>query len=58
MRRLTWSASLVTAQQKRLIVEAIDNYLKERIELADQVICSFATEKIKDGDTIVTYARW
>jgi len=38
-------------------VEAIDNYLKERIELAGEVICSFATEKIKDGDTIVTYAR-
>lgn len=44
-------------QQKELLLESIDNYLKERIELAGEVICSFATEKIKDGDTIVTYAR-
>jgi translation initiation factor eIF-2B subunit delta len=43
--------------QKRLMEEAIDGFLRERIELADEVICDFAVEKIRDGDTIVTYAR-
>lgn len=45
------------SEQKALIVDAIDGYLKERIELAGEVICSLATEKIKQGETVVTFAR-
>ncbi|ORX38228.1 hypothetical protein BD324DRAFT_588511 [Kockovaella imperatae] len=44
-------------EQKRHLVGAIDDYLTQKIEFADQIIISHAQEKIKAGDTIVTYAR-
>jgi translation initiation factor 2B subunit (eIF-2B alpha/beta/delta family) len=44
-------------QQKERILNAIDEFVRDRIELADEVICSTAVEKIKPGDTIVTFAR-
>nr|XP_031863874.1 uncharacterized protein CI109_000517 [Kwoniella shandongensis]KAA5530946.1 hypothetical protein CI109_000517 [Kwoniella shandongensis] len=45
------------AEQKDYLVEAIGLYLRDRIEFADQVIADHAKEKIKPGDTVVTYAR-
>ncbi|KAJ9115485.1 hypothetical protein QFC22_005243 [Naganishia vaughanmartiniae] len=45
------------AEQKDQIINAIDEFVRDRIELADEVICTIAVEKIKPGDTIVTFAR-
>ena len=36
---------------------AIDNFIRERITLADQVIANAANEKIRDGDIILTYGK-
>ncbi|KAJ9098994.1 hypothetical protein QFC20_005812 [Naganishia adeliensis] len=44
-------------EQKERILDAIDEFVRDRIELADEVICTTAVEKIKPGDTIVTFAR-
>lgn len=35
----------------------IDSFIRDRILLADKVIEQHAIEKIRDGDTILTYAR-
>ncbi|KAI0269192.1 hypothetical protein BC834DRAFT_865240 [Gloeopeniophorella convolvens] len=35
----------------------IDNYIRDRIIMADQVIQETATKKIHDGDVVLTYAR-
>ncbi|KAJ9120505.1 hypothetical protein QFC24_005178 [Naganishia onofrii] len=45
------------AEQKDQIINAIDEFVRDRIELADEVICTIAVEKIKPGNTIVTFAR-
>ncbi|KAG8901435.1 5'-3' exoribonuclease 2 [Tulasnella sp. 403] len=44
-------------QAKDFLCEKIDMFIRERITLADQVIQSFAMEKIHDGDVILVYAR-
>ncbi|WVN86128.1 uncharacterized protein L203_101289 [Cryptococcus depauperatus CBS 7841] len=45
------------AEQKQYLVDAIGLYLRDRIEFADQVIADSAKEKIKPGDTVITFAR-
>lgn len=35
----------------------VDNYIRDRIIIADEVIQELAGKKIKDGDVILTYAR-
>ncbi|KAG8218830.1 IF-2B-domain-containing protein [Butyriboletus roseoflavus] len=42
---------------KDALCDTIDNYIRDRILLADQVIQETAGKKIKDGDVILTYAR-
>ncbi|EIW82526.1 IF-2B-domain-containing protein [Coniophora puteana RWD-64-598 SS2] len=42
---------------KNALCQKIDNYVRERIIFADQVIQETAGSKIKDGDVILTYAR-
>lgn len=42
---------------KNLLCQKIDDYISERIIIADQVIQETAGTKIKDGDVILTYAR-
>lgn len=42
---------------KRDLCEAIDNYIQEKVTLADQVIARKASEKIKDGDVVLTFAK-
>jgi translation initiation factor eIF-2B subunit delta len=42
---------------KDLLCRKIDEYIRERIIMADEVIQEFAGKKIKDGDVILTYAR-
>lgn len=49
--------SILSAQQKAYLVEAIGVYIRDRIEFADQVIADNAKEKIHPGSTIVTFAR-
>ncbi|KAK0507796.1 hypothetical protein JMJ35_009685 [Cladonia borealis] len=39
------------------LCNAIDNFITEKIIVADQVITRRAVEKIKDGDLILTYAK-
>ena len=39
------------------LCNAIDNFITEKIIVADQVITRRAVEKIKDGDVILTYAK-
>ncbi|KAK3818308.1 MAG: hypothetical protein J3R72DRAFT_460195 [Linnemannia gamsii] len=42
---------------RALFVEKIDNFIRDRITMADQVIISLGLQKIQDGDVILTYAR-
>ncbi|KAJ7095106.1 eukaryotic translation initiation factor 2B delta subunit [Mycena belliarum] len=42
---------------KDLLCQKIDDYIRDRIIIADEVIQDLACTKIKDGDTILTYAR-
>ena len=44
-------------QSKELLAAKIDEYIRERVTLADEVIVEFAKQKIKDGDVVLTYAR-
>ena len=42
---------------KKLLLEKIDNYIREKITIADHAIVATAVEKIVDGDVIVTFAK-
>ena len=42
---------------KRDLCEAIDNFIQEKISVASKVIASSATDRIQDGDVILTFAR-
>ena len=44
-------------QAKDSLCQYIDNYIRDRIILADEVIEDLAGKKIKDGDVILTYAK-
>ena len=44
-------------QAKSDLCLSVDNFIRERITVADQVIAASAAERIKDGDFIVTYAK-
>ena len=48
---------LTIMQARALFVEKIDNFIRDRITMADQVITSLGLQKIQDGDVILTYAR-
>ena len=39
------------------LCEAIDNFIRERITVADQVIATTAVDKIQDGDVVLTFAK-
>ena len=45
------------SKAKADLCDAIDSFIRERITVADQVIATSAAEKIRDGDTILTYAK-
>ncbi|KAF8446515.1 initiation factor 2 subunit family-domain-containing protein [Terfezia claveryi] len=42
---------------KKLLLEKIDSYIREKITIADHAIVATAVEKIVDGDVIVTFAK-
>lgn len=39
------------------LCESIDVFIRERIQIADQLISTTTSSKIKDGDTILTFAK-
>ncbi|KAJ5489076.1 translation initiation factor eIF-2B subunit delta [Penicillium diatomitis] len=41
---------------KATLCEFIDNFIREKITVADQVIAASAAQKVQDGDVIVTFA--
>lgn len=45
-------------QAKDALCLKIDNYIRDRIIFADEVIQELAGKKIKDGDVILTYAKF
>lgn len=47
----------IPCQAKDALSRRIDDYIRDRIIIADQVIEETAAKKIKDGDVILTYAR-
>ncbi|EED22907.1 translation initiation factor eif-2b delta subunit [Talaromyces stipitatus ATCC 10500] len=48
--------SVPEATAKTELCEFINNFIREKITVADQVIATSATQKIQDGDVIVTFA--
>ncbi|MDI1489321.1 MAG: hypothetical protein OHK93_008599 [Ramalina farinacea] len=44
-------------QAKSDLCIGIDNFIREKISVADQVIAASGAERIKDGDVIMTYAK-
>ncbi|KAH9050015.1 eukaryotic translation initiation factor 2B delta subunit [Lactarius hengduanensis] len=51
------SYSHVNLQAKDALCNKIDNYIRDRIIIADQVIQETAMKNIHDGDVVLTYAR-
>ena len=51
------SHSRIWLKAKDSLCQKIDNYIRDRIIIADEVIQELAGKKIKDGDVILTYAR-
>ena len=45
------------SEAKEDLCEAIDNFIREKITVADQIIATSAAEKIQDGDVILTFAK-
>ncbi|KAJ4539540.1 hypothetical protein HRR86_006910 [Exophiala dermatitidis] len=62
---IRWLKNLISTQPveasdseaKQSLCDAIDVYIRERITLADEVIAREATDRIEDGDVILTYAK-
>ncbi|KAH9482426.1 putative translation initiation factor eIF-2B subunit delta [Psilocybe cubensis] len=48
---------VIEQDAKELLYTKIDNYIRDRIIIADEVIQELAGKKIKDGDVILTYAK-
>lgn len=44
-------------EAKSLLCELIDNFIRERVNVADQVIVGLASETIENGQVILTYAH-
>ena len=48
----------MAVKEKAYLIQAIEVYVRDRIEFAGKVIADNAKEKIRPGDTVVTYARF
>ncbi|KAH7318438.1 hypothetical protein B0I35DRAFT_478946 [Stachybotrys elegans] len=48
---------LPDSEAKELLCDSIDNFIRERITLADRIISETVAEMISDGDAILTYAH-
>ncbi|KAJ1922850.1 hypothetical protein IWQ60_006266 [Tieghemiomyces parasiticus] len=47
---------LPESNSKQLLVEKIDEFIRDRITVADRLIVSYGVPKIQDGDVILTFA--
>lgn len=45
-------------EAKNFVLDRIDSFIQERIVAADEMIVKHTLSKIKDGDVILTYARY
>lgn len=48
---------LPDSDAKKLLCQSIDNFIRERIALADFVIVETAADMVDDGEVVLTYAR-
>ncbi|KAH0587222.1 hypothetical protein H2248_006030 [Termitomyces sp. 'cryptogamus'] len=48
---------MIEQDAKDVLCQKIDDYIRDRIIIADEVIQELAGKKINDGDVILTYAR-
>ncbi|KXN87937.1 putative translation initiation factor eIF-2B subunit delta [Leucoagaricus sp. SymC.cos] len=48
---------MVEQDAKNALCQKIDNYIRDRIIIADEVIQELAGNKINDGDVVLTFAR-
>ncbi|KAM4056297.1 initiation factor 2 subunit family protein [Hirsutella rhossiliensis] len=48
---------LPDSDAKKLLCQSIDNFIRERIALADFVIVKTAADMVDDGEVVLTYAR-
>lgn len=53
----TLDIHLTDEQAKEHLVDVIDTFIRDRLDLADQAIVKSAVQNINDGDRILTYAR-
>jgi len=44
-------------EAKEELCDSIDNFIREKITAADQLIATSAAEKIQDGDVVLTFAK-
>lgn len=51
-----YSLSLCPLQAKQQLCDGIDDYIREKIELASKAISEFCGKIIKDGDVILVHA--
>jgi translation initiation factor eIF-2B subunit delta len=51
------SIDLSDIQARALLCEQIDTFIRDKIDIADQVIVETAVNHIQDGDVVLTYAR-
>ncbi|ANB12828.1 Gcd2p [Sugiyamaella lignohabitans] len=50
------SIDLTEQAAKEELIESISNFIRDRLDVADQVIMESAAQSINDGDVILTYA--
>lgn len=51
------SIDITEQEAKDQLIEVIDNFIRERIDVADQVIVDSAADNIEDGDVVLTYGH-
>lgn len=52
---LTQTACLPDDEAKRRLLEAIDTFIREQVDVAGQAISNTVQQKIANGDVILTY---
>ncbi|CAG8591843.1 1678_t:CDS:2 [Ambispora gerdemannii] len=62
IRHIKWEISTIgydssDNEAKELLCKKIDDFIRDRITVSDQMIVEHGLQKIQDGDVILTYAR-
>ncbi len=50
--------SMTEDEAKEFLIDEIDRFIQERIIVADQQLTAFTSQKINNGDVILTYAGY